>query len=197
MADGLADALGLRRAQPADAAAVAAIYAPYVRDTAISFETEPPDTATMAARIAAVLGIGLPWIIALDSQGRVAGYAYAGRFHARHAYRYAVEPTVYLDREARGAGTGSLLYARLMLILEQLGYRQAVALVTLPNPASVALHERFGFRHTGTHAEVGRKFGRWIDVGLFQRALGTGAADAPAGEPLALEASAGWRALAE
>lgn len=195
MAGALVAALSLRRAGPADAAAIAAIYAPYVRDTAISFETEPPDAATMATRIAAILDAQLPWIVAQDAAGRVAGYAYAGRFHPRHAYRYTVEPTVYVDGDARGGGAGSLLYRRLILILEELGYRQAIALVTLPNPASVALHRRFGFEQGGTHAKAGRKFGRWIDVGLFQRALGRGGADDPAGEPLALGASAAWCAL--
>lgn len=195
MARELADTVILRHANPADAAAIAAIYAPYVRDTAISFETEPPDAAIMATRITAVLGSELPWIVAEDTAGRIVGYAYAGRFHARHAYRYTVEPTVYVDSGAWGSGTGSRLYARLMLILEELGYRQAVALITLPNPASVALHERFGFRHSGTHSEVGRKFGQWIDVGLFQRALGAGAADDPGGEPAALDASDAWQML--
>lgn len=195
MAGKLAAPLTLRRADEGDAAAIAAIYAPYVRDTAISFETDPPDAAAMAERIASVLGTELPWIVAEDAAGRIMGYAYAGRFHARHAYRYTVEPTVYIDGEARGGGAGSLLYARLFAILEELGYRQAVALVTLPNPASEALHTRFGFRLSGTHARVGRKFGQWIDVGLFQRELGSGAGDDPEGEPCPLDASTAWTTL--
>lgn len=191
----MAGALRLRQVCAADAAAIAAIYAPYVVETVISFETDPPDADALAQRIAKVRGEDLPWIVAVDEAGKVLGYAYAGRFHARHAYRYTVEPTVYLDRDARGGGIGSLLYARLLQIVEELGYRQAVALVTLPNPASAALHERFGFRPSGTHARVGRKFGEWIDVGLFQRPLGSGADDAPEGEPLALAQSASWQAL--
>ncbi|MET0241809.1 MAG: N-acetyltransferase family protein [Sphingobium sp.] len=191
----MAVALTLRRVRTDDAPAIAAIYAPYVRDTVISFETEPPTAEVMAGRIAAILDAGLPYIAALGPDGAILGYAYAGRFHPRHAYRYTIEPTVYLAGEARGGGIGTQLYAALFAILEELGYRQAVALVTLPNPASVALHVRHGFRHSGTHEEVGRKFGEWIDVGLFQRAIGKGADDAPNGEPLALEGSAVWRGL--
>lgn len=190
----MADALRLRPARVEDAAAIAAIYAPYVRETTVSFETDPPEAETIAGRIAGVLALGLPYIVAEDEAG-LRGYAYAGRFHARHAYRYTIEPTVYLDRDARGGGLGSRLYETLLRIVAELGYRQAVALVTLPNPASEALHRRFGFEASGVYSRVGRKFGEWIDVGLFQRALGPGADAEPDGEPLPLEGSATWASL--
>ncbi|MCE7795685.1 N-acetyltransferase family protein [Sphingobium sufflavum] len=162
----------LRRTRPEDAAALAALSAPYVRDTAITFETDPPDGATMTPRIADVLGQHLPWVVAEKTDGGIAGYAYAGPFHARHAYRFTVEPTIYLARDAIGRGLGTRLYHLLLQILAELGCRQAVALIALPNPASVALHRRCGFRQTGTHNAVGWKFNTWVDVGLFQRALG-------------------------
>ncbi|MFT3967997.1 MAG: GNAT family N-acetyltransferase [Sphingobium sp.] len=192
----MADPLRLRRAARADGEAMAAIYAPYVRETAITFETEAPGPAEMAGRIADRLGAGLPWIVAEDGRGRMAGYAYAGRFHARHAYRFTVEPSVYLAGTAQGHGLGRRLYEHLFAILSEQGYRQAVALIALPNPASVALHERFGFRRTGTHERVGHKLGGWIDVGLWQRAVGAGDAPLTREAPQPLEDSASWRALA-
>jgi phosphinothricin acetyltransferase len=190
------DTLILRRARQADAEAIAAIYTSYVRDTVISFESDPPDPAEMTERITSVLGSDLPWIIAGDGQGQVTGYAYATRFHSRHAYRFTVEPTIYLARHACGGGIGTQLYTLLLTILAELGYCQAVARVALPNPASVALHERCGFRQTGTQMGVGLKFGDWIDVALFQRSLCTSADILPEREPLPLGKSACWASLA-
>lgn len=182
----------LRCAGVDDAAAVARIYAPYVTGSDISFETEAPDPAAMAERIAARRAQELPWIVAEDATGQVMGYAYAAPYHPRHAYRFTVEPTVYVDAQAHGRGVGSALYRTLIDLLTALGYRQAIALVALPNRPSEALHRRFGFAHTGTLHRAGYKLGRWIDVALFQRPLDEGA---DVREPLALDACQRWDAL--
>jgi L-amino acid N-acyltransferase YncA len=168
----------IRAATPEDAAAVAEIYAPYVRDGAVSFETEPPGPDEMRARIAGGGGF-YPWLAADDERGDIAGYAYAAPFRSRPAYRFAVETTVYLRREAQGRGLGARLYASLLQILEAQGFAQAIAAIALPNDASVRLHERLGFAQVGTYWRVGWKLGQWWDVGLWQRALAA-AADPPA-----------------
>ncbi len=188
----MADALILRCVGADDAAAIARIYAPYVTGSDISFETEAPDATTMAERIAARRAEQLPWIVAEDTSGQVMGYAYAAPYHPRRAYRFTVEPTVYVDQQAHGHGVGGALYGALIALLTELGYRQAIALVTLPNAPSEALHRRFGFAHTGTLHRAGYKFGRWIDVALFQRPLHD---SADVREPLALDASPLWRSL--
>ncbi|HEX7873601.1 MAG TPA: GNAT family N-acetyltransferase [Sphingobium sp.] len=191
----MADALILRRASPADGDAIAALYAPYVRDSVVTFETEAPGSSAMASRIAGRLDEGLPWIVAQQADGTVVGYAYAARFHPRHAYRFTVEPSVYLAQSVQGRGIGGRLYERLFSILTELGYRQAVALIALPNPASIALHQHFGFRHTGTHEQVGHKLGAWIDVGLWQRSIGAGHAPLGLDDPLPLVDSESWAAI--
>jgi phosphinothricin acetyltransferase len=160
----------IRRATSEDAAAIAAIYEPYVRDTAITFETEPPGPAEIAARMAAGEGL-YPWLVADREEGGVAGYVYAAAFRSRAAYRFAVETTVYLASDAQGRGVGTALYRPLLDLLERQGFTQAVAAIALPNEASVRLHERLGFRRTGTYERVGWKLGSWIDVGLWQRPL--------------------------
>lgn len=192
----MAGAIALRRAGPDDAQAIADLYAPYVSDTAITFETEAPDAETMATRISDCLKADMPWLVALEGE-RLLGYAYAHAFHPRAAYRFTVEPSVYIARAAHGAGLGSRLYGALLDIVTELGYRQAVALVTLPNPASEALHKRFGFYASGGFDRSGYKFDQWIDVGLFQKALGPGGDVPPTGEPAQLGSSALWRALGE
>lgn len=174
----------LRAATPGDAAALAAIYAGYVTGSTITFELEAPGADEMRARIEAVAG-RFPWIVAEEADGTVAGYAYACPFRARAAYRFAVETTVYLMPEAAGRGLGTALYRPLLRTLEAQGYTQAIAAIALPNDASVRLHERLGFAHAGTYAQVGYKLGRWLDVGLWQRPLAPAAA-APA-EPLPLD----------
>lgn len=174
----------IRAATPEDAALIAGIYAPYVTDTSVSFETEPPGPEEIRARIEAGNGTH-PWLAAEDESGMFAGYAYACPFRARRAYRFTVETSIYLRPEAHGRGLGRLLYAPLFELLEAQGFTQAIAAIALPNEASVKLHERFGFRHSGTYWRVGQKFGRWWDVGLWQRALAP-ATDDPA-EPLRLD----------
>ncbi len=160
----------IRRATADDAAALASIYAPYVAGSAVSFETAAPDEAEMRARIAAA-GDGHPWLAACDSDGAVAGYAYAAAFRTRPAYRFTVETSVYLARDAHGRGVGTTLYRALLPVLERQGYTQAIAAITLPNPVSVALHERLGFARAGVYERVGFKLGEWLSVGLWQRPL--------------------------
>lgn len=170
----------LRAATPDDAAAVAAIYAPYVTDTPVSFETEPPSPAAMAARIEAGAGLH-PFFVATDDDGAVLGYASASPFRPRPAYRYAVETSVYVAMNAQRRGAGRALYAALIDTLEAQGFVQAIAAITLPNAASVALHENFGFVPAGVYRQVGFKLGGWYDVGLWQRALAP--ARTPPAEP--------------
>ena len=155
----------IRLATEADAAAVQAVYAPYVRDTPISFETEPPPVEEMARRIRAVLEHA-PWLVC-ERDGSVVGYAYAGRFHSRAAYRWTVEVTVYVDRSQRRSGVGGALYTGLLDVLRLQGFRIAVAVITVPNPASVGLHERLGFERTALLPSLGFKHGRWHDVGWW------------------------------
>jgi L-amino acid N-acyltransferase YncA len=162
----------VRDATATDAAACAAIYAPYVRDTAITFEYEPPGVEEMAARIARA-GERHAWLV-LEHDGVVVGYAYGGVFNARAAYRWTCEVSVYVERSRRGHGGGRALYAELLRRLVERGYRVAVAGMTLPNDASVALHRAMGFQPVGTYARIGYKLGRWHDVAWTQRALGDG-----------------------
>jgi L-amino acid N-acyltransferase YncA len=170
----------LRATTPDDAAAIALIYAPFVAASAASFETEPPDAAAMRARIEAG-GELYPWIAAEGEDGALLGYAHAARFRERPAYRFTVETTVYLRPEACGRGLGTRLYAPLLATLEAQGFTQAIAAITLPNEASVALHERLGFEPAGTYRRVGWKLGAWHDVGLWQKALASAAI--PPAEP--------------
>jgi len=160
----------IRAARAADAAAIAALYAPYVTGSVVSFETEAPDATEMGRRMAGDAG-KYPWLVACDAAGGLLGYAYATAFRTRPAYRFSVETTVYVAGDAHGRGIGSALYAALLPVLEAQGFVQAIAAITLPNPASAALHERFGFRRIGAYEEVGFKQGGWHSVGLWQRAL--------------------------
>jgi L-amino acid N-acyltransferase YncA len=160
----------IRAATPDDAPACAAIYAPYVTDTAISFETEPPTPEEMAARIEHAIA----WFV-LERDGEVCGYAYASPFHPRAAYRWACEVSVYLERGRRRTGAGRALYAVLLPHLTERGYRAAIAGMTLPNPASEGLHAALGFEPVGTYRDIGYKAGAWHDVAWTQKTLATGA----------------------
>jgi L-amino acid N-acyltransferase YncA len=172
MAPDLPEEAIVRPASPRDAPACAAIYEPYVRDTAITFETEPPSEAEMARRIAAA-SESHAWLV-LEDAGRVVGYAYGGRFHARPAYRWACEVSVYVEQGRRRSGAGRALYEALFAALSARGFRMAVAGMTLPNEASVALHRALGFQAVGTYRRIGFKHGAWHDVAWCQRALGGG-----------------------
>jgi phosphinothricin acetyltransferase len=151
------------------AAALASIYAPLVRDTAVSFETDVPDASEMARRIESTLPRH-PWLVC-EQDGVARGYAYAGRHRARAAYRWSVEVSVYVAAPAHRSGVGTGLYAALLEILASQGFHRAYAGITLPNPASVALHEALGFAPVGVFHAVGFKGGVWHDVGWWERAL--------------------------
>jgi len=170
----------VRAATVGDAAACAAIYAPYVTDTAITFELEPPTAEQMAERIAAAER-SHAWLVLedLEDGGRVVGYAYGGPFKARAAYRWSCEVSIYLETGRRRTGGGRLLYEALFGRLSERGYRTAVAGMTLPNEASAGLHRALGFEPVGTYRRIGWKHGRWHDVAWMQRTL-TEAADPPA-----------------
>jgi L-amino acid N-acyltransferase YncA len=165
-----------------DGAACAAIYAPAVA-AATSFEEQAPDGAQMGARIAAVREL-LPWLVA-EHDDAVVGYAYAGRHRERPAYRWAAEVSVYVDGAHHRRGIGRALYDALLGRIAAQGYRVALAGITLPNPASVALHESLGFAPVGVYRAIGFKAGAWRDVGWWQKHLpegpGTGSAAEPAG----------------
>lgn len=160
----------IRTATPDDAAAIAAIYAPIVANTPISFELEPPSADEMRTRIGSTLQ-RLPWLVSLDDAGRVDGYVYAGRHRERAAYQWAVDTTAYVREDRRGKGVGRKLYERLFEELVGLGYFQAFAGIALPNAASVALHESVGFEPLGIYRKVGFKMGQWRDVGWWQKTL--------------------------
>jgi phosphinothricin acetyltransferase len=159
----------IRMASEADAGAIAGIYGPEVAATPISFELLPPSTAEMARRIAAVLRTA-PWLVA-EEAGQVLGYAYASPHHERAAYCWSVDVSVYIHAGQRGRRVGRALYTSLFALLLRQGFYTVHAGITLPNPASVALHERFGFRPIGVYAAVGFKLGAWHDVGWWQLPL--------------------------
>jgi phosphinothricin acetyltransferase len=160
----------VRTATTDDADAIAAIYAPIVTGTTISFELVPPSADDMRARIASILP-ALPWFVSLDDAGQVNGYVYAGRHRDRAAYQWSVDVTAYVHGEARRTGVGRRLYGVLFDELLRLGYCQAFAGIALPNAASVGLHEAMGFEKIGVYRNVGFKFGRWHDVGWWQKEL--------------------------
>jgi len=169
----------IRPSRPEDLAAITAIYGHAVRTGTGSFEIEPPDQAEMARRRDDVLAKGLPYLVA-ETQAGVLGYAYATPFRPRPAYRFSVENSVYVHADARGQGLGSLLLAELIACCTDWGARQMLAVIgDSANAGSVALHRRAGFQPAGQFQNVGRKFDRWLDVVLMQRALGPGAALPP------------------
>lgn len=160
----------LRDATAADGDALAAIYNPFILGTIVTFEEEPASGAEMAGRVAAVQGAGHPWLVA-ERDGRAVGYAYAGPWKARRSYRFAVEASVYLVPSATGAGLGTRLYEALFERLRAAGIHTVIGGISLPNEASVALHEKLGMTKVAHFPEVGWKLGRWIDVGYWQRTL--------------------------
>ena len=160
----------IRLATGADAEGVLAIYAPIVRDTAISFELGPPTVEQMQERIAST-GDRLPWLVAEEAQ-QVIGYAYASRYRERAAYQWSIEVSAYVREDARRTGVARVLYKALLGILADLSYRTALAGIALPNDASVAFHESMGFTPVGIYQKVGYKLGSWHDVGWWQLPLG-------------------------
>jgi phosphinothricin acetyltransferase len=158
----------IRLATPDDAAQVQAIYVPYC-ETPISFELQPPSVEEMRGRLLKVLA-HYPWLLCEDA-GEVLGYVYATQHRERAAYRWSVDTTVYVRQGRHRGGVGRALYTSLLAVLPLQGFVNAYAGVTLPNPASVGLHEAVGFRPVGVYEHVGFKCGTWHDVAWFQRLL--------------------------
>ncbi|MGH8427984.1 MAG: arsinothricin resistance N-acetyltransferase ArsN1 family B [Gammaproteobacteria bacterium] len=157
----------VRPAISGDGEAVAGIYNHYVLNTVFTFEEAPVSARDMIARIEEVTGAALPWLVA-ERAGEVVGYAYASKWKGRCAYRHSVESGLYLDPDASGQGIGSRLYEALLAALRERHVHAVIAGIALPNPASVALHEKCGFSKVAHFREVGFKFARWIDVGYWQ-----------------------------
>jgi L-amino acid N-acyltransferase YncA len=172
----------LRMARESDADAVAAIYRPWVENTAVSFEIEAPPTEEVARRIRAN-SMHAPWLIC-EGTGGVWGYAYASRHRERAAYQWSVDVAVYVDERRRRHGAGRALYRSLFALLRLQGFVAAHAGITLPNPPSIGLHESLGFRRIGTYPAVGYKLGAWHDVGWWQLRLRDDAAHPSAPLPL-------------
>ena len=162
--------LNVRSARPPDAQAISSIYNHYVQNTVITFEESFVTVGEIQTRIENLSSAGLPWLVVEDAT-KVQGYAYAAPWRPRASYRHSVEVSVYLDKDFVCPGTGSLLYSHLFQALENSDVHIAMAGIALPNEASVALHEKFGMTKVGHLAEIGQKFGRWVDVGYWQRTL--------------------------
>ncbi len=171
-------ALLIRPSTVEDIRAITAIYAWEVGHATGTFELEAPDAREMARRRDAVLASGLPWLVA-ERGGVVAGFAYAGEFRARRAYRYCLEDSIYIAAQARGQGVGRVLLAELLARCEALGARQMLAVIgDSANLGSVAVHRALGFEPVGVMKSVGWKLDRWLDVVMMQKQLGEGAATA-------------------
>jgi L-amino acid N-acyltransferase YncA len=172
-------ASSIRPATPADITAITAIYGHSVRTGTASFELDPPDEAEMTRRMAALLDGGYPYIAA-EIDGVIAGYAYAGSYRPRPAYRFSVEDSIYVDPAAQRRGVGRALLQRLVEECERRGYRQMIAVIgDSAQTPSIELHRAAGFRMIGNIENVGYKFDRWLDSILMQRALGPGATSKP------------------
>jgi len=170
----------IRPAAAADVAAIACIYAHAVRFGTASFEVEPPDETEMARRQRAIVEAGYPYLVAQAADGAVLGYAYAGPYRARPAYRWSVENSVYVAAEALRRGIGGALLDALIAEAERRGFRQMIAVIgDSAQTPSIALHRAAGFRLIGTLEAVGFKHGRWLDTVLMQRPLGPGATTQP------------------
>ncbi|NYS78043.1 MULTISPECIES: arsinothricin resistance N-acetyltransferase ArsN1 family B [Halomonadaceae] len=162
----------IRDAVKGDSKAIARIYNHYIENTAISFEEKPVSGAVIQARIESVQSAGLPWIVVVEGD-TVMGYAYATKWKERSAYRFAVEASVYLSNQAHGRGLGAKLYETLFSKLKESGIQTVIGGITLPNPASVALHEKMGMKKVAQFEKVGFKFEQWHDVGYWQLILTT------------------------
>jgi len=160
----------IRAATPADAEAIARIYNHYVRETIVTFEEEQVSLSDMTGRMAEVAAASLPWLVA-EQGGSIVGYARATKWRPRSGYRYSVETTIYLDPQRLRAGVGTAVYRTLLEQLKQCGFHTAIGGVALPNAASIALHEKLGFRKVAQFSEVGFKLGKWIDVAYWQLSL--------------------------
>jgi L-amino acid N-acyltransferase YncA len=171
--------VSIRPVRPVDIVAITRIYAHAVRHGTASFELDPPDINEMTRRLDALIAGDFPYLVA-EATGEILGYAYAGPYRARPAYRFTVEDSVYIAPEAQRRGLGRLLLEQLIVESETRDYRQMIAVIgDSAQHASIALHKMLGFRMIGTFEAVGWKFGRWLDSVLMQRPLGQGTASEP------------------
>ncbi len=169
----------IRPAEEADLPAITDIYEHAVRHGTATFEIVPPDLAEMTRRYRALIEGGFPYFVA-TIDGGVVGYAYAGAYRPRPAYRFTVENSIYLRPSSHRRGIGQQLLQRLILECEARGYRQMIAVIgDSANVGSIGVHTRTGFTRIGTHPDVGFKFGRWLDTVMMQRSLGEGASTVP------------------
>jgi phosphinothricin acetyltransferase len=170
----------IRPAAAGDLPVIQRIYAHHVLTGLASFEETPPDLVEMTRRWQSIAETGLPYVVAVDSGGEIAGYAYAGPYRPRSAYRFTVEDSIYLDPKFQGRGLGRILLARLITDATACGKRQMIAVIgDSANAASIGVHRALGFEMTGTFRAIGLKFGRWVDTVLMQRSLGEGASCTP------------------
>ena len=156
----------LRVATPADAPGILDIYAPYIRNTSFTFETEVPSIEEFAGRIKSYLD-NWPWLVC-EMDGRITGYAYATKHRERVAYQWCVESSVYIHDDFQKAGIGKALYSALLDILKKQGFNNVYAVINLPNEKSVVFHERCGFEYFATYEKVGYKLGKWKNVGWWK-----------------------------
>jgi len=156
----------LRLATPADAAGILKIYAPYIENTSLTFETEVPSVTDFADRISHYLE-NWPWLV-YEKDGKIAGYAYASRYRERTAYQWSVESSVYIHSDFHRAGIATILYTALFQLLQLQGFNTVYAVINLPNDKSVAFHEKLGFSYFATYEKVGYKLGQWKNVGWWK-----------------------------
>ena len=170
----------IRPSTDSDIPAITAIYQHHVLHGTGTFEIDPPSEADMATRRADVLAKGLPYLVAVDAQGQVLGFAYANWFKPRPAYRFSAEDSIYVSDAARGQGIGRLLLDALCRECEAVGVRKLIAVIgDSTNAGSVGVHRAAGFAHVGTLSAVGWKFDRWLDVVMMEKSLGAGASTSP------------------
>jgi phosphinothricin acetyltransferase len=182
----------IRLATAFDSAAIAAIYRPYCEGSAVSFEQVAPSAAEMAKRIATVTA-QRPWIV-LEDGGVIVGYAYASPHNERWAYRWSVNTAIYISGTHHRRGAGRALYVTLFDLLRHLGYYRAIAGITLPNPASVGVHEAMGFERVGVYHDIGYKLGAWRDVGWYEAEIQPRVAEPQEPREIAaLDGSQAWR----
>jgi len=164
------ESVHIRTAEPSDGDTLAGIYNQYVAETVVTFEENPVSGAEMGKRIDAVCSASLPWLVA-EKNASVVGYAYASPWKTRSAYRFSVETTVYIASGHAGCGIGTMLYSELLARIEKAGVHAVIGGVALPNEASVALMQKFGFEKVAHFRQVGFKLNRWVDVGYWERVL--------------------------
>ena len=161
----------LRAASLADAERLAEIYNPYILSTAVTYEYEPVTTEAFASRMATIMG-SFPYLVAVEDSV-VIGYAYASPYHGRKAFSWSCELSVYIDMNYRGRGVGSIFYLKLLEILKGMNYVNVYSLIDYPNDGSMALHNKFGFREVALIKHTGYKLGKWLDMIILEKQIGT------------------------